>query len=302
MKPGRVFIGEDFDDQGLGEMWPGRWSAHWESDDGQSWTQGPQGVSAQDAIAWGREQADIVLIRPGDTDVHYSAGSLVEPDCPLWPDGQELPRRRSGERPDEWPSLPMTRDWTATLLVEALTRTSVGTGPIDLPDLLPTIAEWWSTPVTDLGPSGQQSLGFLLSLAPATYEEDVAASAGTPPREIAGRELVRLDFKMRFENVIDPRHPGALSGGATLSVWYAYDEVWKRLRERSNWIEMGLSTPQIDLSPPLNGGSAELVQLITESGVVGAAAEQPALALSVFDDQADQRLSVVRFTGRRSLP
>lgn len=297
MTPGRVFIAEESDDHDPGEMWPGRWWAHWESEDPKHSVEGPQGVSAQDAIAWGREHADIVLIRPGDTDVHYSAGSLEEPDCPLCPDGQELPRRRSGERPDDWPSLPMTRDWTATLLTEALTRTGVRTGRIDLPELLPTIAEWWSTPVSDLGPSGQQSLEFRLSLTPATYEEDVAASAGAPPKQIAGRELVRLGFKMQFERVVAPRHQGALSGGGTLTLWYAYGDAWKRLRERSSWIELGLGTPQIVLSPAPNGGPADLIQLITESGVLDAAAEQPALALSVFDDQDDWRLTVVRLTG-----
>src|SRR3954447_19033502 len=101
MASGVVFVGEDFDDEMY--MWPGRWSAHWESDDGQQWRQGPEGVSAQEAIAWGREHADFVVIRPGDSDTHYSAGRRVpEPDAssdyPPWPEGQELPRRRAAGR------------------------------------------------------------------------------------------------------------------------------------------------------------------------------------------------------------
>jgi hypothetical protein len=101
MKPGVVFVGEDLDGgldgDGTYLLWAGCWSAHWESDDGQSWTQGPKGVSAQEAITWGREHAEIVLIRPGPSDTHYSAGVRPPhgvPDCPRWPDGQELPRRR----------------------------------------------------------------------------------------------------------------------------------------------------------------------------------------------------------------
>jgi hypothetical protein len=82
-----------------------------------------------------------------------------------------------------------------------------------------------------------------------------------------------------------------------LTLWYAYTDAWKRVRERSNWIEMGLSTPQIDMSLRLDGDAAELIQRITESGVLSAAAEQPALALSVIDDHNDQRLSFVRFAG-----
>jgi hypothetical protein len=103
MKPGVVFIGEDFDDREPASMWPGRWSAHWESDDGQEWTQGPKAVSAQEAIAWGREHADIVQIRPGDSGTVYSAGIRPpsgKPDCPRWPDNTELLRRRTGTPTD----------------------------------------------------------------------------------------------------------------------------------------------------------------------------------------------------------
>lgn len=295
MKPGRVFVGEDFDDQAPASMWPGRWSAHWESEDPKLWTQGPQRVSAQDTIAWGREHADIVLIRPGDTDIHYSAGDLEEPYCPRWPNGRELPRRRDGERPEGWPSLPMTRDWDAARLLEALNRIGVRTGQIDLPVLWPAIAAWWSIPVADLGPTGRQLLEFRLSLAPATNDEGAPVFAGTPPKEIAGNELVRLDFKGNFETVVDRRHQGALSGGATLTLWYAYTNAWKGLRERSNWIELGLSTPQIDMSLGLDGDAAEFIQCITESGVLSTAAKQPALALSVIDDLNNHRLSFVRF-------
>jgi hypothetical protein len=294
MRPGRVFVGENFDDQDPANMWPGRWSAHWESDDPKLWTQGPQGVSAQDAIAWGREQADVVLIRPGDTDVHYSAGSVEEQDCPRWPNGQELARRRDGERPDDWPSLPSTRNWTAAVLVEALRRAGAGRYRIDLPDLWPAITAWWSTPVTDLGPSDQQLLRFLLALAPTKNETGRPVFAGTPPEEIAGQELVRLDFRRRFENGAESGDGRALSGGATVTFWYPYGDAWRRLRERSSWIEMGLSTPQIDLSSPSNGGVADLIQRITVSGVLDAAARQPALALTVDDVQHDHWLSVVR--------
>ena len=60
MRSGVVFVGEDFDDADV-HMCTGHWSAHWESDDGQRFSQGPEGVSAQEAIAWGRERADVVV-------------------------------------------------------------------------------------------------------------------------------------------------------------------------------------------------------------------------------------------------
>ena len=91
---GRVFVGEDFDE----EMYvcPGTFSAHWEAPDGQSFKQGPRGLSAQEAIEWGRSQADEVYIRLGDSDVHYSAGAVHphSPDDPVWTDGTVVPRRR----------------------------------------------------------------------------------------------------------------------------------------------------------------------------------------------------------------
>lgn len=95
---GIVFVGEDFDDEPGWES--GRWSTHWESDDGGVFRSGPEGVSLTEAISWGRRQASIVLVRPGDSDIHYSAGTRrPEPDddgdYPEWPEGQELPRRPS---------------------------------------------------------------------------------------------------------------------------------------------------------------------------------------------------------------
>jgi hypothetical protein len=100
-KEGTVFVGEDFDEEMF--MWPGAFSAHWESPDGKQFREGPQGVSAQEAIEWGRERADVVYIRPGDSDVYYSAG-LRHPDSgeddetPIWPDGTVVSRRREEGR------------------------------------------------------------------------------------------------------------------------------------------------------------------------------------------------------------
>jgi hypothetical protein len=104
VKAGRVFVGEVYGDEA--HIWSGRWCAHWESDDGKGWRQGPEGVSAADAIAWGRDEADVVLIRPGDSDILYSAGAR-DPETlpedrqssfPRWPVGRDLPRRREKGR------------------------------------------------------------------------------------------------------------------------------------------------------------------------------------------------------------
>jgi hypothetical protein len=63
VKDGIVFIAEDEDmvpvDGGIADAcwFTGRFSAHWEAEDGREFREGPKGVSAREAVAWGREQA-----------------------------------------------------------------------------------------------------------------------------------------------------------------------------------------------------------------------------------------------------
>ena len=120
MKAGKVFIAEEFD------HWPhvdvaelvrrgvdlrklapgdvmcytGRFSAHWQSEDDQKFRQGPEDVSVQEAIEWGRSQADVVWVRVGDGDVggdedgYFSAGIRhPEQEVPVWPDGMSVNAR-----------------------------------------------------------------------------------------------------------------------------------------------------------------------------------------------------------------
>src|SRR5689334_17319925 len=93
VKEGTVWIAEDGDPHDS-TYWAGVFSAHWvRPDDG--FEEGPQGVSADDAIAWGRERADVVLIRSGDSD-YFSAGTRQRAGetLPEWPAGMTFERRR----------------------------------------------------------------------------------------------------------------------------------------------------------------------------------------------------------------
>jgi hypothetical protein len=105
-RDGVVFIAEDRepDEHAPGAWWfNARFDAHWESEDGRECREGPAGVSAQEAIEWGRRQADVVQIRVGDGDLggadhgYFSAG-VTQPDgdrLPVWPPaGLEITRRR----------------------------------------------------------------------------------------------------------------------------------------------------------------------------------------------------------------
>ena len=95
MGDGIVFIAEDSDPDDM-FMLSGRFSAHWESDDGKHFREGPEQVSAEEAIAWGRTQTDVVQIRVGEEDFYYSAG-VRQPEneeLPEWPQGGILLARR----------------------------------------------------------------------------------------------------------------------------------------------------------------------------------------------------------------
>lgn len=94
-REGTVFIAEDM---ATGEHYwfPGTFSAHWGAPHGQGFRKGPEGVSADVAIAWGREQADRVLIRLADSE-YYSAGRKTAKDLEPWPEGMVVePRREPG--------------------------------------------------------------------------------------------------------------------------------------------------------------------------------------------------------------
>jgi hypothetical protein len=119
-KPGTVMIAEDMDhwphvdvvDLARREVdfstldpsdvfcWTGRFTAHWQSGDNRSYRDGPDEVSAEEAIAWGRSQADVVFIRVGDGDLggdesgYFSAGTRhPDPETPVWPEGTSVTAR-----------------------------------------------------------------------------------------------------------------------------------------------------------------------------------------------------------------
>lgn len=93
-RAGVVFIVEDYDDDD-GTFLSGRFSATWEDQATGEHLQGPQSVPADEAIAWGRSLADVLIVRVDETDM-YSAGIHQPHDCVLsaWPPAGGLPSRR----------------------------------------------------------------------------------------------------------------------------------------------------------------------------------------------------------------
>src|SRR3954453_20042585 len=85
---------EDFDDDG--SYWLGTFSAY--LDKGRGAEEGC-GLTAEEAVAWGRARAQRVFIMLGDSG-YYSAGSDDDNELAPWPpdDLPPLTKRRAGEQ------------------------------------------------------------------------------------------------------------------------------------------------------------------------------------------------------------
>ncbi len=91
---GTVHIAETFDEEDVGRL-TGLFVAHWESDDDPRSIEGPDGVTVEKAIEWGREHSDAVIVRVGHRfysagakDLTSDSGDEDDPDPILpWPEG-----------------------------------------------------------------------------------------------------------------------------------------------------------------------------------------------------------------------
>jgi hypothetical protein len=94
--PGRIaFVAERLSDDGKAEA---RFDAHWESEGGQEWSQGPRDVDIARALGWAREQADVVIVHTGEGK-RYSAGTRPAEGVPeRWPEGLSFEPRSIASR------------------------------------------------------------------------------------------------------------------------------------------------------------------------------------------------------------
>ena len=171
-------------------------------------------------------------------------------------------------------------------LTAGLERAGVLGGAIDLPAIWPVLSAWWRVPVLDVAPEDDER-SFLLSIAPAIAQPGATTFAGRSPDEIAGAELVRIDFDRQFACRVGPRTTVGLPGGAAISLWYASGPIWETVRDATNeWIDLGLSTPHIDAFGD-GGDLAAFMDRLERSAAFTTAWRQRALALRVDLDERD---------------
>jgi hypothetical protein len=117
-----VFIAEEdeHDVEGLsGDRWLlGTFDGHVETDDGLG--EEFRGLTAEQAIEWGRARAGRVLIRLGDSD-YYSVGVEAEAGKPTWPPADLPPlvrRRPESERWKDRTDADAAIEWVVPLTVD----------------------------------------------------------------------------------------------------------------------------------------------------------------------------------------
>jgi hypothetical protein len=92
-----AYVAEAHDAEEPGRL-SGRFGVGWASEDGEEHGEGPEYLSAEEAITWAREHAPRVLVRI-DADTHFTAGELPLDDddgtpLPAWPEEGVLLRPR----------------------------------------------------------------------------------------------------------------------------------------------------------------------------------------------------------------
>ena len=90
----------EVDVAGVGGRHAGRFETQLRRTDGEL-VLGPEDLSVEDALAWARQRAPVVLIRLGGDNDFYSAGRESIPDVTRsWPEGLKVLPRPYGEPPD----------------------------------------------------------------------------------------------------------------------------------------------------------------------------------------------------------
>lgn len=72
-------------------------SVEYDADTPFGYVIGPADVSVDEAVAWARKRAQVVIVRTGET--FYSAGEVAKGDLPAWPRAEGAPAPRPAAEP-----------------------------------------------------------------------------------------------------------------------------------------------------------------------------------------------------------
>lgn len=163
-------------------------------------------------------------------------------------------------------------------------------GAIDLPAIWPGVAGWMRERAADVTPEGDERT-FYLSRVPRDMGPSETPFAGEPPEGVPSAGLVCVELGRDFNNIIDKGTSLGL-GSVGVALWYADDASWDVLDQMPGWIDLGPTTPHLDVFA--RGDDAEwLTSWIEESPFFVVAARRRALAAEVFDSAVEANLVVL---------
>jgi hypothetical protein len=180
----------------------------------------------------------------------------------------------------------MTRRHVGPALLDALEAAGVAAGNLHFLAIWGQLAGWLQEPAVDVEPA-EDCQDFYLSQTPATVDDADTPFSGESPVEIAGQDLICVEFGRRFARRVGPFSTVGL-GGATVTLWYLGGPAWRSLRETPEWIDMGPATCNYDWSTTAETPDV-LVRALEPAPVLAICSAQSPLALtaSYTDENAN---------------
>jgi hypothetical protein len=140
---------------------------------------------------------------------------------------------------------------------------------------------------THPGENDVRGWGVYMSSAPAVLERAGSSFAGEPPSAITGADLVCIELGRRFDRRVSATDTVGLRG-AWVTLWYGAGPAWEPMRERPDWIDSGVSTPNFDWAAD-GRDPASLTTALERSPIFEIASRERVLALTIAwrDGNAD---------------
>lgn len=171
----------------------------------------------------------------------------------------------------------------AGVLRGQLAEAGLRSGRIGLLGLWPTLRAWLRLSVDEI-PDDASRLVMLLSQLPVDAGDE-AAFAGEAPAAIADRDLVCLELGRDFARHTGPSSTEGIASTG-MAVWFADSGAWRALSDEAGWIDLGVTTPNLDWGYPASRVE-EFIADLERSRVLRLAFESSPLALETYDSMQE---------------